>query len=219
MQCSNYTHNQPRGRRREVLRTEVAGEGEKGAEVVSVNMHRLGESFVEKVSDVRRRATVDGKAAVPGESLEFLAHIRGWQSEARKQRRDQLLHLNDTGLRVSLTRAAGADIFFIPEVHLARETPELDDEGWRYQVRSVIWCRECRYGRSSGAESVENVEFARSKRSSNKMKGTKSSLPYAFGVSLERTRKGLPQVGKEKRANGSKTPPIPRRGDPEQPMG
>jgi hypothetical protein len=53
-------------------------------------MHRLGESFVEKVSDVRRRATDDGEAISPGESLEFLAHIRGWQSEARKQRRDQL---------------------------------------------------------------------------------------------------------------------------------
>jgi hypothetical protein len=33
-------------------------------------MHKLGESFVEKVSDVRRRATVDGKAADPGESPE-----------------------------------------------------------------------------------------------------------------------------------------------------
>ncbi len=31
------------------------------AEVTIVNMHRLGESFVEKVSDLRRRATVDGK--------------------------------------------------------------------------------------------------------------------------------------------------------------
>ncbi len=49
------------------------------AEVTSVNMHRLGESFVEKVSDVRRRVTVDGKAAAPGESLEFLALIQGWQ--------------------------------------------------------------------------------------------------------------------------------------------
>jgi hypothetical protein len=80
----------------------------------------LGESFVEKVSDVRRRATVDGKAAAPGESLEFLAHIRGWQSEARKQRRDTLLQLNDIGLRVALTGAAGADIFFIPEIHFQR---------------------------------------------------------------------------------------------------
>ena len=108
-------------------------------------MHQLGESFVEKVSDVRRRATVDGQAAASGESLEFLAHIRGWQSEARKQRRDKLLQLNsDIGLRVALTGAAGADIFFILEIHFAGETPELDDEGWWCQVRSVIWCRECR---------------------------------------------------------------------------
>ncbi len=57
----------------------LRAKGVKGAEVTSVNMHRLGESFVEKVSDVRRRVTVDGKAAAPGESLEFLAHIRGWQ--------------------------------------------------------------------------------------------------------------------------------------------
>ena len=65
--------------------------GMKGAKVVSVNLQHLGENFVDKVSDVRRRARVDGEAAAPGESLEFLAHIRGWQSEARRQRRDQLL--------------------------------------------------------------------------------------------------------------------------------
>ena len=47
------------------------------AEVTSVNMHRLGESFVEKVSDVRRRVTVDGKAAAPGESLEFWRSFKG----------------------------------------------------------------------------------------------------------------------------------------------
>jgi hypothetical protein len=58
----------------------LQAKGMKGAEVANVKMHRLGESFLEKVSDVRRRATVDGKAAAPGESLEFLSHIRGWQS-------------------------------------------------------------------------------------------------------------------------------------------
>ena len=73
-------------------------------------MHKLGEIFVEKVGDVRRRATVNSQAAAPGESMEFLAHIRGWQSEARKQRRDKLLQLDsDIGLRVALTGAAGAD--------------------------------------------------------------------------------------------------------------
>jgi hypothetical protein len=51
----------------------------KGVEAIrSVNMHQLGVNFVERVRDVRRRHTDDGQAAAPGESLEFLAQIRGW---------------------------------------------------------------------------------------------------------------------------------------------
>jgi hypothetical protein len=57
----------------------------KGVEAIrSVNKHQLGVHFVERVLDVRRRHTDDGKASTPGESLEFLAQIRGLQSE-RKQ--------------------------------------------------------------------------------------------------------------------------------------
>jgi hypothetical protein len=52
---------------------------------------------------------------------------------------------------------------------------------------------------------VSRMWSSQGAKDSNKMNGTKSSLPYALGVSLERTRNGLPQVGKEKRANGSKT--------------
>jgi hypothetical protein len=114
------------------------------AEVMTVNMHRVGESFVEKVVDVRRRVTVDGKATAPGESLEFLALIQGWQSEARRERREQLLKLNDIGLRIALEHATVKDVFFIPEVHFAEEKPMLaDDDGWWYQARSVILCRTC----------------------------------------------------------------------------
>ena len=52
----------------------------KGAEAIaSVNMHQLGENFVEYVCDVRRRITVNDQAAAPGESLEFLAQIRRWR--------------------------------------------------------------------------------------------------------------------------------------------
>ena len=182
--------------------------GMKGAEVVGVNMHRLGESFVEKVSDVRRRSTVDGKAAAPGESLEFLAHIRGWQSEARKQRGYQLLQLNDIGLRVALTRAAGADILFIPEVHFARQTPELDDEEWWYQVRSVIWCRECR---ECGVRK-EQKEFRQSEW--NK-KQPAICARCVTGEDKERASASR----KRKACKRIKTPPIPRRDDPEQPMG
>ena len=114
------------------------------SEGMTVNMHRLGESFVEKVVDVRRRVTVDGKATALGESLEFLALIQGWQSEARRERREQLLKLNDIGLRIALEHATVKDVFFIPEVHFAEEKPMLvDDDGCWYKVRSVIWCRTC----------------------------------------------------------------------------
>ena len=51
-----------------------------------------------------------------------------------------------------------------------------------------------RYRRSYGAESVENAGFARSKRGSNEMNGTRSNLPCALDVSLEKMRNGLPQV-------------------------
>ncbi len=68
------------------------GKRRKCVEVIkSVNMHQLGVNFVERVLDVRRRHTDDGKASVPGESLEFLAQIRGWQSEERQKREVQLL--------------------------------------------------------------------------------------------------------------------------------
>ena len=50
------------------------GKRKKGLEAIrSVNMHQLGMQFVERVLDVWRRHTDDGKAAPPGESLKFLA--------------------------------------------------------------------------------------------------------------------------------------------------
>ena len=60
----------------------------KGVEAIrSVNKHQLGVHFVERVLDVRRRHTDDGKASTPGESLEFLAQIRGGnrRSESREK--------------------------------------------------------------------------------------------------------------------------------------
>ena len=101
----------PRGGSAKSYAQRSQAKGTRGAVGTRVNIHKLGESFVEKVSevsDVRRRATVDGKAAAPGETLEFLAHVRGWQSEARRQRQDQLLQLGSIGLRVALERAAGS---------------------------------------------------------------------------------------------------------------
>jgi hypothetical protein len=84
-------------------------------------MHQLGVNFVERVLDVRRRHTDDGKAAAPGESLEFLAQIRGWQSEERKKRKAQLLQLNDIGLRVRAR--SGNRRFLHPESTLCEGDP------------------------------------------------------------------------------------------------
>jgi hypothetical protein len=114
--------------------------GMKGAEVISVNMHRLGESFVENVSDVRRRATVDGNAAAPGESPEFLAQIRGWQSEARKQRRDQLLQLNDIG-------------------DVRKEQAEFERNEWHKEQPAI--CARCVTGRDAGQASTSTKRMAR----------------------------------------------------------
>jgi len=97
------------------------GKRRKGVEAIrSVNMHQLGVNFVERLLDVRIRNADDGKAAAPGESLEFLAQSRGWQSEERKQRKAKLLQLNDIGLRVVLEHAAGIDVFLIPKAPFAK---------------------------------------------------------------------------------------------------
>ena len=180
----------------------------KGAEVIaSVNMHQLGENFVERECDVRRRTTVNGQAAAPGESLEFLAQIRGWQSEARKQRRDQLLQLKPIGLRAALTCAAGTDIFFIPLAHFAKVTPEHGDEGWWYQVQSVIWCRECQ--RCGGRQEQAGFE----------LKEWHKDQPAMCARCSPGRRDEHRGARNERRANGMGRVSTTKRGCPEQPMG
>jgi hypothetical protein len=100
----------------------------------SVNMHQLGVNFVERVLDVRSRHTDDGKAAAPGESIEFLGQIRGWQSEERKKRNAHLLQLNDIGIRVALGHAVGTDVSSSRK-HTLRRRPrskETKDGGIKY---------------------------------------------------------------------------------------
>ncbi len=105
----------------------------------------------------------------PGESLEFLAQTSGVAIGGARERvccllvlnlvsswkrKAYLLQLNDIGLRVALGHAIGTNVFFIPKAHFAKEIPEQGDEGWWYQVRSVMMmflqkqkidlrCREC----------------------------------------------------------------------------
>ena len=46
----------------------------------------------------------------------------------------------------------------------------------------MMKCGGTKYGRSYGAESVENVESAKNERGSSGMSGQESNLPFARGV-------------------------------------
>ena len=133
-----------------------------------MNMHQLGVSFVERVVDFRRRQDeARCKTVAPGESLEFLAQIRGWHSEDRKQRRARLLQLNNIGLRDELDQAAGTDVIFIPKEHFAKET--LESKGRR--ISGIECCQSC------GAGSAENVMSERRDLASHRLNGGESNLP------------------------------------------
>ena len=67
------------------LRKRVKGTG-------TVNMHVLGERFVDSVSDVRRTPADQQGTEDPGAGLQFLARIRGWQSDLALTRKRQLLN-------------------------------------------------------------------------------------------------------------------------------
>ena len=77
-----------------------------------------------------------------------------------------------------------------------------------------------KYGRSYGAESVENVESEKNARGgSSGMSGQESNLPFARGVTVVAVRNETPRERWERGANGSRIPQILRRGDLEQPIG
>ena len=109
----------------------------------TVNMHVLGERFVESVSDVRATPADQQSTEDPGAGLQFLAQIRGWQSGLALARKKQLLERNDIGLAAALEWAAGTDIFFIPKGHFPGYTPDDDAEGWWYSVKGKERCRKC----------------------------------------------------------------------------
>ena len=73
-----------------------------------VNIHKLGNWFVEEVEDVRRLGNESSTG--PGEHLQFLAQVRGWQPASRARRWEALKAMGDVGLRTALLHAATPDI-------------------------------------------------------------------------------------------------------------
>ena len=89
-------------------------------------MHNLGSQFVSEVLDVRRTPEVNQRAGKEGETLQFLAQVRGWQGVEASARKERLLNLNDLNLGIELERGAGTDIFLIPKEHYPQAMPDND---------------------------------------------------------------------------------------------
>jgi hypothetical protein len=69
---------------------------------VSISMpwdiHALGEQWIEEVTDMEEVQTPQ-EECLEGEKFKFKAHIRGWKTEIRNERRQQLLDKNEYNLR------------------------------------------------------------------------------------------------------------------------
>ena len=82
-------------------REEVSGKrgkrkthGRKG-----INIHRLGEAFVEEETDMKRVRKGESGETEVGEGLEFLAEVRGWSEEEHSERTRESLIICQTHWR------------------------------------------------------------------------------------------------------------------------
>jgi len=79
-----------------------------------------------------------------GEHLRFKANVRGWKSEIRKERCQQLLDKNDHNLRRALLRPLWKDVLLIPQAWYPEDKPRYETQGWWYVPADEILGRECK---------------------------------------------------------------------------
>jgi hypothetical protein len=72
------------------------------AQIQWLNVHALGEQFIEKVTGVRISQRAQKGEHLEREHLEFKAHVRGWKIDIRKNRCQSLLQKSDSNLRQEL---------------------------------------------------------------------------------------------------------------------
>jgi hypothetical protein len=95
-------------------------------------IHRLGEAFVEEVTEMRRAEARGSGETEVGEELEFLARVRGWSEEEHSERTSELLAIEkDAALCRSVVKKGC--ILHIPALYYPRETPKYGVKtGWWY---------------------------------------------------------------------------------------
>ena len=108
-----------------------------------LNIHALGEQWIEEVTDVEAVQKTQ-EECLEGENLRFKAHIRGWKTEIRKERCQQLLDKNDYNLRRALLRPLWKDVLLIPQAWYPEHKPRYETQGWWYVPAEEILGRECK---------------------------------------------------------------------------
>ena len=124
-----------------------------------LNIHGLGEQWIEEVTDVEEMQTPQ-EECLEGERLRFKAHIRGWKTEIRKARCQQLLDKNGYNLRKALLRPVWKDVLLIPREWYPEHKPRYETPGWWYVPAEEILGRECK----SCKAFHELTEYAGAKR-------------------------------------------------------
>ena len=161
-----------------------------------------------------------------GESLEFLAQIRGWQSEARAQRRAHLMRLSEIGLRVPLEGAAGTEVFLVPREHFADETPEHGNLFLQEQIKGIIIMKDggIEYAQSYGAGSAGHATSERIALGFRHTNGSQRSLPRVRSVPQKRVwaegqqaSAAAPIRGDTRSTTDRPGTPEPHRADEERP--
>jgi hypothetical protein len=124
-----------------------------------LNLHALGEQWIEGVTDVDIVQTTP-EECLEGEHLKFKAHIRGWKTMTRKGRCQNLLTKADHNLRQALLSAQWKDVLLVPQEWYPEHTPRYETKGWWYVSAEAVLGQTCK----SCNEFCELADFAGTKR-------------------------------------------------------
>jgi len=106
-----------------------------------LNVHALGDNWIEKVTGARQPEESD---ATP-EDLQFLALVRGWETGTRQVRCKALLDIeSDRKLQQALIRNQHRDILLIPQTWYPASATKFETNGWWYAPAEELWVKLCR---------------------------------------------------------------------------
>ena len=117
------------------------GKRKKPVGIQLLNIHALGDNWIEKVIGARQPEESD---ATP-EDLQFLALVRGWETATRQVRCKTLLDIeSDRKLQQDLIRGQHRDVLFIPQTWYPASATKFETNGWWYAPAEELWVKLCR---------------------------------------------------------------------------